>query len=157
VSSAHEDGDVEAPLYFLGAGEGFPVIRREEGGDAHQIGFFVSDILSDLFKGSAEMVVMKKHREGTRVGIFEILAEVGKVAGQRNGFASATLVIVTDEDLNVRQEFFGCGLEHAEPQGLKPDVRVVEILNGWLDEQDFHETDLAYFFPRFSKSLSIAA
>jgi len=59
--------------------------------------------------------------------------------------------------LDVGEEFPGYGLEHAEPQGLKPDVRVVEFLNGWLNEQDFHETKLAYFFPRFSNSLSIAA
>jgi hypothetical protein len=40
--------------------------------------------------------------------------------------------------LDVGQELLGCRLEHAEPQGLKPDVRVVEILNGRLNEQDFH-------------------
>jgi hypothetical protein len=42
----------------------------------------------------------------------------------------------------VGQELLGCRLEHAEPQGLKPDVRVVEILNGWLNEQDLHDGTL---------------
>jgi hypothetical protein len=144
VRSAHEDGDVEALLYFASAGESFPVIRREEGGDANQIRFFMSDLLPDLFKGSAEMVVMKKRREGTCVGILEVIAEVGKLAGQRNGFASVSLMIVPDKDLDVGEEFPGYGLEHAKPQGLKPDVRVVEFLNGRLNEQDFHEISFSY-------------
>jgi hypothetical protein len=88
------------------------------------------------------MVVMKKHREGTCVGILEVIAEVEKLAGQRNGFASVSLVIVSDKDFKSGQKLLNCRLEHAEPQGLKPDVRVVEFLNGWLNEQDFHGSNL---------------
>jgi hypothetical protein len=51
-------------------------------------------------------------------------------------------VIVLDGNLDVREEFLGYCLEHAEPQGLKPDVRVVEILNWRLNEQNFHCTNL---------------
>jgi len=47
-------------------------------------------------------------------------------------------VIVFDSHLHVGQELLGCRLEHAEPQGLKPDVCVVEILNWRLNEQNFH-------------------
>jgi hypothetical protein len=40
--------------------------------------------------------------------------------------------------LDVEEKFLDCRLEHAQPQGLKADVRVVEILNGRLKEKDFH-------------------
>jgi len=96
-------------------------------------------IIHNLLEGSAEMVVMEEGGEGTRVSMPEVLAEVGKVGRQRNGFAPVPLVIVLDYDLDVGKKFLGCSLEHAESQGLKPDVRVVEILNGRLNEKDLHK------------------
>jgi hypothetical protein len=84
------------------------------------------------------MVIMKKGGERARVGIPEVLAEVGKLGRQRDGFPTVPLVIVPDNDLNAGKELSRCRLEHAETQGLKPDVRVVEILDWRLDQQDLH-------------------
>jgi hypothetical protein len=98
----------------------------------------MSNLFPDLFKGSAEMVVMEKGGEGTRVRIPEVLAEVGKTGGQRNAFASMSLVIVPYGDLDVGKELLGRSLEHAEAQGLKSDVRVVKILNRRLNQKNFH-------------------
>jgi hypothetical protein len=81
---------------------------------------------------------MKKAGKGTGVRTPEELAEVGKLGGQRDGFSPMSLVIVPDNDLNVGKKLPCCRLEHAETQGLKPDVRVVEILDWRLDKQDLH-------------------
>ena len=72
----------------------------------------------------------------------EVFLEVTNQSDQRNGFSSVPLVIVPDNYLDVGKVLFCCRLEQAQTQGLKPDVRVVKILNRRLDEQSFHCTNL---------------
>ncbi|EFK96093.1 hypothetical protein LDC_1887 [sediment metagenome] len=115
MRSAHKDGDVQTLLHFTSAGKGFPVIGGEEAGNTCQIRLFKKDILCDLFKRSAEMVIMEKGGERTRVRILEVLAQIGKLGGQRNGFAAVPLVIVPDKELDVGKELSYCRLEHAQP------------------------------------------
>jgi hypothetical protein len=138
VRSAHQHRDSEALSYLGGAGEGLAVIGRKEGGDAHEVRLFASHILCNRFKRSTEMVVVKERGEGTCVGMLEVLTEVGKLGGQRNGFASVPLVIVSDHDLDVGQKLSGRPLEHAKPKRLKANACVVKVLNRRLDQDNFH-------------------
>jgi hypothetical protein len=47
-------------------------------------------------------------------------------------------MVILDNDFHVRQVFLDRGFYIAEPDRLEPHVGVVKILDGRLDENDFH-------------------
>ncbi len=75
-----------------------------------------------------------KGRERAGIGKSVILFEIGQFHWEGDGFPAMALVVVLDDHLNTRHVFLENRLEHAEPKRLEPDVRVIEILNGRLNQ-----------------------
>jgi len=125
-------------LDFQGTSQCLSIVGRKERGYAHKVRLLFGNIVSYVLKSGPKMVIPVKHGEGAGIRVMIVFLKVGKLRGEGNCPAAMALVVIFHEDFHVSIGSLDDSLEHAEPQRLEPDVCVVKVLNGRLDEQDFH-------------------
>ena len=67
-----------------------------------------------------------------------------KFVGNLYSLSPAASVEIFDDDFNFRQMFINRCFQIAETNRLKPDISVVEVLHRRLDEENFHDSLIAY-------------
>jgi len=108
--------------------------------NADQIGLPGRRLLPYGVAGGSKMEVVPEGGKGAQILVCIIRPQITEVFRQRDGSPAAAVMAIQDLDLHVGQVPSRGRLEHAESQGLKPDLGVVEILDGGLDEKNFHES-----------------